>query len=145
MFIRKLTKIFILLGILLFSITLVGCNNNSTKSDEEMIIDIYCDYINSQYGYSKFSRDDQKIKYYLGKYGEAHCAIIEGDRPVVDMVPYYVEIEGEKFKFKCVPETISVYYKDKYYHLIEACEEGILTLEDVRSLHEYCTNNIFNK
>ena len=79
------------------------------------------------------------ILYYLGKYGDAYCAIIEWDFPPVDtvLITYSVIVEGETFEFRYIPEFISVYYNNEYYHIVEACRLGVFSLENIRDLHEY--------
>ena len=141
---RKTAKLFILFGILLFSLICVSCKH-SNITPEEMIVEIYCDHINSDFGYKKLTPKDVKIKYFLGQYGDAYCAFIEGDiaNVLLEMYPYYVTIEGETFEFRNLPEMLSVYYNNKYYSLITACNEGILSLEDVKALHEYCNNYVY--
>ena len=139
---KKIVKFFILFGILLFSMICVSCKRNITP--EEMIIQIYCDHVNSEFGYEQLTPEDVKIIYFLGQYGDAYCAYIENDRtPLPELHPYYITIEGELFEFRHIPEVISVYYNNKYYFLWDACEEGILSLEDVKALNEYCINYVY--
>lgn len=139
----KGTKLFLLFGVLLFTLMCVSCKKTNL-TPEEMIVEIYCEYINSASNYSTIRPKDVKIKYYLGKYNDAYCAIIEGDAPIIDVSDIYVvNVQGESFNFQYIPEIISVYHNNNYYHIIDACNEGILSLEDVKSLYRYFNNNIY--
>ena len=140
---KKIVKIYILLSILLFSMVCVSCKRTEL-TPEEMIIEIFCDYANAECGYKRFKPEDIKIKYYLGQYGDSYCAFMENHRsPIPEIWPYYVTIEGETFEFMDIPNILMVFYKDNCYYLQDACDKGILTLEDVKALHDYCTKYIF--
>ena len=141
---KKIVKIYLLLSILLCSLISVGCKHTE-PTPEETIIEIYCDYFNSLFGYKRIRKKDVKIRYYLGQYSDAYCAYIEGDtyNLLWIMYPDVVTIDGETFEFENIPEKLSVYYNNKYYTICTACDKGILTLEDVKALHEYCTKYIF--
>ena len=150
-------KPFILLIGLLLLICLTGCKKQLSYQDENMIKQIYVDHCNKRREDSyKLKVEDITIKYYLGEYDDKHIAIIKGDGVRVDIFPflgdsYYClnkeSLNKEKIEiyvFKYVPEMISVYYKNKYYTIIEAYEQGIMTNEEMRKI-ENDLNKIFNE
>ena len=67
---KKIIKTYLLLGVLLCSLTSVGCKHTE-PTPEETIIEIYCDYFNSLFGYKRIRKKDVKIRYYLGQYSDA--------------------------------------------------------------------------
>ena len=113
---------------------------NEIKYIKEVVVD---DYNTSSE--NNLTINDIEILYYLGKYGDAYCAITKYDSPIIFPIEetYKVSIDNEEFMCKFIPEYITVYLNDKRYNLITACELGIMNKEDVAKLHSYCVKNIF--
>lgn len=124
---------------LMLIISLSNCNVNK-KDEKNRIKQIYCNHINKKSSNSNFDSANIEIKHYLGKYGDAYCAVIKGDKPeiAIPLTIYTIKFEDEEFEFKYLPEIISVYYNNEYHYLNEACQDGILTVKDIKKLEKYC-------
>ena len=114
-----------------------------TEEIEMYIKQACCNYWDNDY----FKLEDYRIKDYLGQYGDAYCAIIIGDSSPLSIVSYTITLEGKEFVFNLVPEFISIYYNNTYYPLGEACELGIINIDDLEYIYayfyKYCNNYIW--
>lgn len=139
-------KLLIIVVVMFFVPCMIGCAGKvgMTKLVENNIKDIYCNYHNNNSSYVNLKPSDVNIKFYLGKYGNAYCAIIEGDMPQVGVLDTYtIKTSDGEFIFKYMPEIISVYYKGNYYHIKDAYDKGILTSKNINSLYNYCSKNLY--
>lgn len=139
-------KLLVIVVVVVFMTYMIGCTGKGeiSKQVENNIKDIYCGYHNNNSSYINLKSSEVNIKFYLGKYGNAHCAIIEGDMPQVGVLDTYViKTSDGEFIFKYMPEIISVYYQGNYYHIKDAYAKGILTSENINSLYNYCNNNLY--
>lgn len=141
-------KIICLIIIVLFVFTLSSCSGKAkmSKRVERMIKDAYSAHLTENN-----SDDSSDINItYLGKYHKVHCAIIDGDSFTQYLkVGYYytqdyyvIDVNGIKYPFVGHPGVISVYYKNTYYSLIDAYDQGIFLEEDISKIYDYCMKNV---
>lgn len=110
----------------------------SEKEEAQLIDTIY--RLNYESASGSTSKDEIisgiKILYYLGEYNGAHVVQTEElpNKVYLDWVATY-QVEGKNFSSRtsCV---IQVYTKDAYYTLQEAVEKGILSAEDIATIHD---------
>lgn len=110
----------------------------SEKEEAKLIDTIY--RLNYESASGSTSKDEIisgiKILYYLGEYNGAHVVQTEElpNRIYAQWVATY-QVEGKTFTSgsSCV---IQVYTKDAYYTLQEAVEKGILSAEDIATIHD---------
>lgn len=107
-----------------------------SKEEELYIKETYCNYMHSKSKYTTITPDDVKMKYYLGKYGNAYVAVMESDRlTIAAYAEYYdVNVDGNIYLFKFLPQFMSVYVDGMYYYIKNAYELGLLTSEDIKEI-----------
>lgn len=144
---KKILSLFI---IFLFIFTLSGCSGKArmSKRVERMIQKSYASMVMK---YKDVDLDYKEIKVtYLGKYHKVHCAIIIGDNWIKhnrnSSEAFYgdnvINVNGVIYPFMLGSSTISVYYKNEHYALINAYNEGIILGEDIPKLYEYCMKHV---
>lgn len=140
----------IILSIFLF-VNLTSCKKKFKKAEisketEQEIKEIYAEYYNSNND-DLINSSTVEIKYYLGDYNGKKCAYVKGDiskdNKKVKIKPYEIEspISSKYFRFKHIPETISVYYDGRYYTLQEANNAELFSDDELIQLSNYCIDS----
>lgn len=141
-------KIIIILLCIISIFSLSGCKNKTkekkmSEETEKMIKEIYVNHYNETNENNQIDTSSVVIKYYLGNYNGKECAYIKddisSDNTKGRIMVYGVENETNSHPlFKHIPETISVYYENKYYTLKEAGKQKLFTFEELVELENYC-------
>ena len=157
---RKKNKVGIvcLFLIIFFSICLIGCSidydYDNCISEEEMPNDLKdklkslcCKSIMKEDNTRKLSKDDIYLKYYIGRYGRNKNAyvLIFSDLEyqysvLTDSIYYFPRCYDEdgnnhSYTYVCLPERVTVIYKNKIYSISQACENGIISYEEFCDIH----------
>ena len=132
-------KVFIMLGVLIFSIFLVSCKKeikfNMEELSEEMILKMKEDYI-EEVSETADSVDDLWIKYYYGKYGDSYAFVIEEGGTEYADAQWGEKVAGITITYPSMGPYIYMYNNGKFYRLQEAYDKGLMNEESLTKLEE---------
>lgn len=140
---KKVKKIFILFGVLLFSLICVGCNQSTMKEDnlenqglnEEITLNIKNSYI-LNFCNNDIGLDEILIEEYYGYYNNYYVVLIKelnkGDTGALrDVV-----IADLTFKYPFSNRGILLWKSGEFISLEKGYENGLIQMEDLVKIHQ---------
>lgn len=108
-----------------------------SEERENEIKQIYIDMLsNSDLFPSNYFEIDNVAFSYFGKYNGYEAVNIHYKKLVVPSVLHFVRVEDYTFTFSTVATEIKIFDGQSFYPLDKAYERELITIDDVRSLHE---------